>query len=77
VAALPLWQRLGPVSTFFRFYGRSQAARPYTTQFVSTVIVYFLGDYGAQKMRGAEYEVERGGRAVVIGSIAAIPTYKW
>ncbi|KAI9809465.1 MAG: Dihydroorotate dehydrogenase (quinone), mitochondrial [Pycnora praestabilis] len=32
VSPLPLWQRLGPLSTAFHAYGRSQKKRPYITQ---------------------------------------------
>lgn len=77
VATLPLWQRLGPLSAGFRAYGRSQRKRPYTTQFVSSLIVFFLGDLGAQRINGDEYDAARSGRALVIGGIASIPSYKW
>ncbi|KFX96993.1 hypothetical protein V490_03040, partial [Pseudogymnoascus sp. VKM F-3557] len=55
----------------------AQRARPWTTQFVSTLIVYLLGDLSAQRIRGGEYEPERAGRALVIGAGAAIPSYTW
>lgn len=77
VATLPLWQRLGPLSSGFRAYGRSQRKRPYTTQFVSSLVVFFLGDLGAQRINGDEYDPARSGRALVIGGMASIPSYKW
>jgi protein Mpv17 len=77
VATLPLWQRLGPLSTGFRAYGRSQRKRPYTTQFVSSLVVFFLGDLGAQRINGDEYDPARSGRALIIGGMASIPSYKW
>lgn len=77
VPTLPIWQRLGPVSSGLRAYGRSQRKRPYTTQFVSSLVVFFLGDLGAQRINGDEYDPARTGRALVIGGISSIPSYKW
>ncbi|KFZ13827.1 hypothetical protein V501_03502 [Pseudogymnoascus sp. VKM F-4519 (FW-2642)] len=77
IPPLPLWQRLGPLTTALSLFSRAQRARPWTTQFVSTLIVYFLGDLSAQRIKGEEYEVERTGRALVIGAGAAIPCYTW
>lgn len=77
VATLPIWQRLGPLSTGFRAYARSQRKRPYTTQFVSSLVVFFLGDLGAQRINGDEYDAMRSGRALIIGGMASIPSYKW
>ncbi|KFY07885.1 hypothetical protein V492_06731 [Pseudogymnoascus sp. VKM F-4246] len=77
IPPLPLWQRLGPVTTALSLFSRAQRARPWTTQFISTLIVYFLGDLSAQRIRGGDYEVERAGRALVIGAGAAIPSYTW
>ncbi|OBT49815.1 hypothetical protein VE04_10138 [Pseudogymnoascus sp. 24MN13] len=77
IPPLPLWQRLGPLTTALSLFSRSQRARPWTARFVRTLIVYFLGDLSAQRIRGEEYEVERTGRALVIGAGAAIPSYTW
>ncbi|KFY52320.1 hypothetical protein V497_08554 [Pseudogymnoascus sp. VKM F-4516 (FW-969)] len=77
IPPLPLWQRLGPLTTALSLFSRAQRARPWTTQFVSTLIVYLLGDLSAQRIRGGEYEPERAGRALVIGAGAAIPSYTW
>jgi len=77
VATLPLWQRLGPLSKGFQAYGRSQAKRPYTTQFVSSLVIYLLGDMAAQKMNGDDYDPRRTARALVISAGSSIPSYKW
>lgn len=77
IPPLPLWQRLGPLTTAISLFSRAQRARPWTTQFVSTLIVYILGDLGAQRIKGGDYEAKRTGRALVIGAGAAIPSYTW
>lgn len=77
VATLPLWQRLGPLSTVFRAYGRSQRKSPYKTQFFSSLVIYFIGDLSAQKINGDDYDPLRTGRALVISAGSSIPSYKW
>ncbi|KAH7002343.1 Mpv17/PMP22 family protein [Ilyonectria destructans] len=77
VAPLPLWQRLGPLTTAAQAYGRSQRARPYTTQFWSAVIIYLLADLSAQSIGGDEYDPVRTARSMAIGGMVAIPNYKW
>lgn len=77
VATLPIWQRLGPLSSGFRAYGRSQRKRPLTTQLISSLVVFALGDLAAQNINGDEYDPMRTGRALVIGGMASIPSYKW
>ncbi|KAH7159605.1 hypothetical protein B0J13DRAFT_539247 [Dactylonectria estremocensis] len=77
VAPLPLWQRLGPVTTVAQAYGRSQRARPYTTQFWSAVVIYLLADLSAQAIGGDEYDPLRTARSMAIGGMVAIPNYKW
>lgn len=77
IANLPLWQRLGPLSRFFEAYGRSQRKRPYTTQFASSLFIYFLGDMSAQSISGEEYDYKRTLRSLCIGGISSIPSYKW
>ena len=74
---LPIWQRLGPLSTAFNAYGRAQRKRPYTTQIVSSLVIYFCGDLAAQLVGGDEYEVKRTGRNLVIGGLASLPSYLW
>ncbi|KAL5348213.1 hypothetical protein ACLOAV_006693 [Pseudogymnoascus australis] len=39
IPPLPLWQRLGPITTAISLFSRAQRARPWTTQFISTLIV--------------------------------------
>ncbi|KAF3047478.1 ubiquitin-specific protease ubp2 [Didymella heteroderae] len=73
--------------------------KPYVTQLVSSLVIYFVGDLVAQsiaapeekKVAEDEDEDERGwvqqwsedrdwartGRALVIGGISSIPSYKW
>jgi hypothetical protein len=77
VANLPLWQRLGPLSRGFQAYGRSQRKRPYTTQFCSSLVIYFLGDLSAQHINGDEYDPKRTLRALVISAGSSIPSYNW
>lgn len=86
-----------PVIEPFRAYGRVQQRRPYITQLVSSLIIYFVGDLVAQSITAPEEkEVEedkeergwvqqwsedrdwaRTGRALMIGGISSIPSYKW
>ncbi|KAJ3534743.1 hypothetical protein NM208_g7417 [Fusarium decemcellulare] len=61
VAPLPLWQRLGPLTTAAQAYARSQKKRPLATQYVS----------------GNEYDPARTTRNAIIGAAVAIPNYKW
>ncbi|KAH6637725.1 hypothetical protein C7974DRAFT_390107 [Boeremia exigua] len=99
-----LW--LQPALEPFRAYGRVQARRPYWTQFVSSLVIYCVGDMVAQGIAeptavqeaegglegGLQEDVEergwvqawsedrdwaRTGRAVVIGGLSSIPSYKW
>ncbi|KAE8442063.1 hypothetical protein EG329_003871 [Mollisiaceae sp. DMI_Dod_QoI] len=77
VATLPLWQRLGPLSKAFQAYGRSQRKRPYTTQFCSSLVIYFLGDLSAQNINGDEYDPKRTLRALIISMGSSIPSYRW
>jgi hypothetical protein len=46
----PNWLWLEPVYEPFRAYGRVQRRRPYTTQFVSALVIYFVGDLVAQSL---------------------------
>ncbi|KAM3076844.1 hypothetical protein ACMFMG_003690 [Clarireedia jacksonii] len=77
VATLPLWQRLGPLTRTFQAYGRSQRKRPYTTQFCSSLVIYFLGDLSAQSISGDDYDWKRTVRALLISMGSSIPSYKW
>lgn len=73
----PFWQRLGVVSRGISAYGRTQHKYPYRTQFVTSLIIYLLGDVSAQSISGEEYDPARSGRALVISAFSSIPSYKW
>lgn len=75
--ARPFWQRLGVVSRGISAYGRTQQKYPYRTQFVTSLVIYFLGDLSAQSISGDEYDPARSGRALVISAFSSIPSYKW
>ncbi|KAF6815340.1 dihydroorotate reductase [Colletotrichum sojae] len=77
VSTIPLWQRLGPLTRAAEGYARSQRKRPLTTQFVSSLVIYFCADLSAQRMSGKEYDPERTARSLIIGAISSIPSYKW
>ncbi|TEA17361.1 Protein SYM1 [Colletotrichum sidae] len=77
VATIPLWQRLGPLTRAAEGYARAQRKRPLTTQFVSSLVIYFCADLSAQNMSGNEYNPERTVRSLIIGAISSIPSYKW
>ena len=88
-----------PVIEPFRAYGRVQQRRPYITQLVSSLVIYFVGDLVAQSITAPEGKAEeeeqetdergwvqqwsedrdwaRTGRALMIGGISSIPSYKW
>ena len=74
---LPLWQRLGPLTKVFNGYGRAQNTRPYVTQAVTSVVIYFCGDLGAQTIGGDAYDPWRAARNMVIGAVVSIPAYSW
>lgn len=74
---LPLWQRLGPLTRLGEAYSRNQRQRPYATQIASAIFIYVCADLSAQSIRGTEYESARTFRALVIGAVAAIPSYEW
>ncbi|KAF2173972.1 hypothetical protein M409DRAFT_32448, partial [Zasmidium cellare ATCC 36951] len=66
----------------FRAYNNMQARSPLLTQWETTLIIYFLGDLSAQTVQTnayteARYEPIRGFRAMFIGGIISIPSYKW
>jgi protein Mpv17 len=97
----PSWLWLDPIIKPFRAYGRIQQKRPYRTQLISSLVIYFVGDLVAQSIaqpmtpseaqgvakdtdeRGwlqqwsEERDWARTGRALVIGGISSIPSYKW
>lgn len=66
----------------FRAYGRMQRRSPLLTQLCSAMTIYFLGDLSAQLVSGSgstdhTYEPIRGVRAMFIGGLISIPSYKW
>lgn len=66
----------------FQGYAAMQRRSPLLTQFESSLIIYFLGDLSAQSVSSgafetAAYEPSRGLRALIIGGISSIPSYKW
>ncbi|CAO2656261.1 Nn.00g050640.m01.CDS01 [Neocucurbitaria sp. VM-36] len=96
----PSWLWLEPIYEPFRAYGRVQQRKPYMTQFVSSLVIYFVGDLvaqsiaqpadGVEKAQEAEDEEKgwvqewsdnrdwaRTGRALAIGGLTSIPSYKW
>ena len=73
-----LWyQRLGPVTHFFRWFHRTQEKRPYTVQISTSLTVYLFGDLLAQDIGGEYYDPKRTLRMLAIGAIASVPGYKW
>lgn len=77
IPPVPLWNRLGPLTAAANAYSRSQKQRPWATQFITTVIIYFIADLTAQSIGGDEYNPQRTARNVIIGGVSAIPTYYW
>ncbi|TFB07123.1 PXMP2/4 family protein 4 [Trichoderma ghanense] len=77
VAPLPLWQRLGPVTRLAQAYGNSQKKRPYVTQTISSIFIFFGADLLAQSMSDDDYDPVRTARNVFIGAGTAIPAYQW
>lgn len=73
-----LWyQRLRPVTSFFRWFHRTQEKRPYTVQVSTSLTVYLIGDLLAQDIGGENYDPKRTLRMLAIGAIASVPGYKW
>ncbi|KAK7532898.1 Mpv17/PMP22 family protein [Phyllosticta citribraziliensis] len=79
--AAPAWVWLEPAMKPLRFFERAQARRPLLVQFISSICIWFLGDLSAQSISSTEedgsYSPLRALRAVVIGGIFSIPSYKW
>lgn len=73
---------LEPIKIPFRSYERMQQRSPLLTQWETTLVIYFLGDLCAQAVQtegfgGGRYEPIRGLRAMIIGGIMSIPSFKW
>jgi hypothetical protein len=75
---IQLWyHRLGPVTTFFSWFHKTQTKRPYTVQLCTTLTTYLAGDLLAQDIGGEPYDPIRTLRMLTIGALAAIPGYRW
>lgn len=77
VPAPSLWERLGPLTRFFRWYGKSNAQRPYLTQFLSSLVIFCTGDLVAQYLGGEEYDYKRTLRILAISAGSSIIIFKW
>ncbi|CAI6093019.1 unnamed protein product [Clonostachys chloroleuca] len=77
IPPLPIWQRLGPLTSLASAYGRAQRRRPWVTQFFSVLVIYFISDRCAQTIGGDEYDPKRTLRSLIIGGGSAIPSYLW
>lgn len=87
--ATPFVQPLAVFAGPFRAYSRVQSRRPYMTQFISSLIIYFLGDLSSQLVQSKDttnseapsstssfpYDPLRALRTVTIGGISSIPSY--
>lgn len=74
----------------FRAYGRVSERRPFLTQWVSSLIVYFTGDLSSQYIIQStqhpdnagqalveNYDASSSGRALCISALSSIPSYVW
>lgn len=59
----PTWLWLEPIYEPFRAYGRAQRRRPYRTQFISSLVIYLVGDIVAQSIGPADAEKEAVGQS--------------
>lgn len=71
-----------PVLAPIRALDRANRKRPLVVQTISSMVIYFLGDVSAQAISTSafsedRFESKRSVRAVIIGSMIAIPGYKW
>jgi hypothetical protein len=76
------WAWVEPIKIPFRGYENMQQRSPLLTQFESSLIIYSLGDLAAQTMQtnvftDGRYEPIRTVRAMIIGGLSSIPSYKW
>ena len=66
----------------FHGYAAMQKRSPLLAQLESSLIIYFLVDLSAQYVSNsgkddASYEPSRGLKALIIGGLSSIPSYKW
>lgn len=91
-----------PFQVPLRYFAHIHRRRPYTTQLVSTLTIWFLGDLSAQYITSSpatqvsnsesggdeeeaktasgfieSYDPKRTARALLIGGVACIPSYRW
>lgn len=72
------WKSQNPLVSFFEWFSRSQSRRPYLTQLCVTPVIFCIGDFSAQMIGdGDDLDYYSSLRSIVIGSVIAIPTYKW
>lgn len=80
---IPLYPWLSPIAIPFRAYGRAQRRAPLLVQLCSTLTIYVLGDLSAQTIatsgfdKAPGYEPERSLRALIIGGLISIPSYRY
>lgn len=73
-----VWRRgLDPLARLAGTYGRTQRRRPWATQLVGSLCIFFIGDISAQRMSGKDYDARRTARSLVIGGLASIPNFQW
>ncbi|KAF8463124.1 hypothetical protein BDZ91DRAFT_625899, partial [Kalaharituber pfeilii] len=69
-----------PLVRAFHAYGKAHNKRPYTTQLLTSVVIYLLGDLNAQLLfpeKDKQYDPVRTLRMITIGSILSAPSYRW
>lgn len=73
-----------PLTAPFRAYSRAQSRRPYVTQFVSSLIIYFLGDLSSQYIQrdtspdaSFNWDPVRALRAIIIGGGSSLVSYRY
>jgi len=80
----PTWLWLEPFNVPLRHYTRLHKRRPYIVQLCSALLIYLLGDLSAQRITlssssdpDAAYNPFQTARALTIGALSAIPSYRW
>jgi len=68
---------LGPLSRMINAYSQTQEKRPWVTQLVTSLFIYFCCDLSAQYINGDKYDHMRTLRHLTIGAISSIPAYAW
>lgn len=68
---------LRPAVRFFKWYRHHERHSPHTTQLWITPLIYLAGDLSAQLITGDDYDPARALRAVLVGTVVAVPSYRW